>query len=67
VERAILDDDVLDEVEGTVPRTLEAWVRAQKLDAGFDEMIKTMEDCALRNELWIQIGFAWKNANDSRA
>jgi transposase InsO family protein len=54
VERAILDDDALDEVEGTVPRTLEAWVRAQKLDAGFDEMVRTMEDCALRNELWIQ-------------
>jgi hypothetical protein len=30
--RAILPDHELDEVEGTVPRTLEAWVRAQKLD-----------------------------------
>jgi hypothetical protein len=54
IERAILDDDVLDEVEGTVPRTLEAWVRAQKLDTSFEDLLKTMEDCALRNELWIQ-------------
>jgi hypothetical protein len=54
VERTALATDVLDEVEGTVPRTLEAWVRAQKLDAGFDDLLKTVEDCALRNELWIQ-------------
>ncbi len=35
VERSVLDDETLDEVEGTLPRTLEAWTRAQKLDAGF--------------------------------
>jgi hypothetical protein len=33
--RAFLPDDELDEVEGTVLRTLEAWVRAQKLGLEF--------------------------------
>jgi hypothetical protein len=52
--RAILPDHELDEVEGTVPRTLEAWVRAQKLDLEFDEVLKFVGDRALRWELWIQ-------------
>ena len=44
----------MDDVEGTVPRTLEAWVRAQKLDLTFDEFVQTVDDAALRHGLWIQ-------------
>jgi hypothetical protein len=54
VERSILDDETLDEVEGTVPRTLEAWVRAQGLDEGFVDLLERVEDKALQNGLWIQ-------------
>ncbi len=37
-----------------MPRTLEAWVRAQKMDLSFDELVQTVADNALRNGLWIQ-------------
>ncbi len=37
-----------------MPRTLEAWVRAQKLDLEFEEVLKFVGDRALRWELWIQ-------------
>jgi hypothetical protein len=53
-ERIILDNDTLDEVEGAVPRTLEAWVRAQRLDEGFPDLLQKVEDKACQNELWIQ-------------
>jgi hypothetical protein len=52
--RAILTDDDLDDVEGTVPRTLEAWMRAQKLDLAFDEFVQTVDNSALRHGLWIR-------------
>jgi transposase InsO family protein len=48
-----LDEADLEEVEGTVPRTLEAWGRAQNLDPTFPEMVQTIEDKALKDELWI--------------
>ncbi len=40
--RAILTNDDLDDVEGTIPRTLEAWVRAQKMDSEFDDFVQTV-------------------------
>jgi hypothetical protein len=49
-----LEEDDLSEVEGTVPRTIEAWSRAHKIDADFDELLKSVEDAALKDELWIQ-------------
>jgi hypothetical protein len=49
-----LEEDDLSEVEGTVPRTLEAWSRAQKMDAEFDELLKSVDDAALKDELWLQ-------------
>jgi hypothetical protein len=54
LQRAIMDDDVLDEVEGTLPRTLEAWVRVQGLDEAFPDLVKDVENSALMNGLWIQ-------------
>ncbi len=50
---APLDESDLEEVEGTVPRTLEAWGRAQSLDPTFPEMVQAIEDKALKDELWI--------------
>jgi transposase InsO family protein len=49
-----LQEDDLGEVEGTVPRTIEAWVRAQKLEDTFDLLARTVEDAGLKDELWIQ-------------
>jgi hypothetical protein len=37
-----------------VPRTYEAWIRAQKLGVSFDELVARVEDAALKAELWIQ-------------
>ncbi len=37
-----------------MPRTIEAWVRAQKMDDTFGDFAATVEDAALRDELWIQ-------------
>jgi hypothetical protein len=51
--RAILSPADLDEVEGTVPRTLESWVRAQKTDNNFDDLLQQVEDKSLRNKLWL--------------
>ncbi len=45
--------DESDEAEGTLPRTLEAWIRAQKGDETFDELLEGMPDKALKDELWI--------------
>ncbi len=51
--RAILSPDDLEEVAGDVPRTLESWVRAQKADENFEELLQAIEHKAMRNELWI--------------
>jgi hypothetical protein len=51
--RAILSPADLDEIEGTVARTLESWVRAQKTDDHFDDLLGQVEDKALKNELWL--------------
>jgi hypothetical protein len=37
-----------------VPRTIEAWARARKLDDSFGDFAANVEDTALRDELWIQ-------------
>ncbi len=42
-----------EDVEGSVPRTIESWIQAQATDATFDSLLQTMEDKALKNELWI--------------
>jgi len=44
-----LDEDV----EGTLPRTLEAWVQAQKEDPDFHDCLEEVENKAQRQELWI--------------
>ncbi len=44
----------LDEVEGALPRTLEAWVRAQQGDEAFPAMLDQIEDKALKQDLWIK-------------
>jgi hypothetical protein len=46
--------DELDDVEGAVPRTLEAWIRAQQADDGFPAMLEQIEDKAIKQELWIR-------------
>jgi transposase InsO family protein len=45
--------DEVDEAEGTLPRTLEAWIRAQERDEDFQEMLEGMQDKARKEELWI--------------
>jgi transposase InsO family protein len=45
--------DESDEAEGTLPRTLEAWIRAQKGDENFDELLEGMKDKVSKDELWI--------------
>jgi hypothetical protein len=49
-----LDADILDDVDGAVPRTLEAWARVQKLDDSFPDLLQKVENNALMNNLWIQ-------------
>jgi hypothetical protein len=46
-------DDV-EFVEGTVPRTLEAWVHGQTSDQDFTAMLDDVEDKALKQDLWIR-------------
>ena len=43
----------LEEAEGTVPRTLEAWIRAQIADPEFPELLEQVEANAQRQDLWI--------------
>jgi hypothetical protein len=50
--RPAVEDD-LEHVEGAVPRTLEAWIHAQKLDEDFPAMLEQIEHKALKNDLWI--------------
>jgi len=46
--------DDLEDVEGDVPRTLEAWIRAQQADEDFPAMLEEIEDKAFKNDLWIR-------------
>jgi hypothetical protein len=43
----------LEEAEGTVPRTLEAWIRAQIADPEFPELLEKVKARAQRQDLWI--------------
>jgi hypothetical protein len=52
-ERAILASEDVEEVAGTVPRTLESWVRAQTADEAFEMLLQSIEHKALQNGLWI--------------
>jgi hypothetical protein len=45
----------LAEAEGTVPRTLEAWIHAQQADADFPAMLDAIQDKAQRQGLWIYV------------
>ncbi len=47
------DPDSLADAEGTVPRTLEAWVQAQQACPEFQALLDTMDMTAVRHELWI--------------
>ncbi len=52
VSGAVSDD--LEDVEGDVPRTLEAWIRAQQADEDFPAMLEEIEGKAFKNDLWIR-------------
>jgi hypothetical protein len=45
----------LTEAEGTVPRTLKAWINAQQADADFPAMLDEISDKAQRQGLWIYV------------
>ena len=45
--------DDLEEVKGDVPRTLEAWIRAQQADEDFPAMLEDIEHKALKYDMWI--------------
>ena len=47
----VLED--LEDAEGTVPRTLEAWMRAQQEDPDFPTLLESMEHKAQKQSLWI--------------
>jgi hypothetical protein len=40
-------------VEGTLPRTLEAWIETQRQDPDFENCLADIEDKTQRQELWI--------------
>jgi hypothetical protein len=46
--------DESDDVEGAVPRTLEAWTRAQIDDKDFPALLETIEERDLKQDLWIR-------------
>jgi hypothetical protein len=46
--------DEAEDAEGEVPRTLEAWIRAQLADEDFPAMLEGIEDKAFKNDLWIR-------------
>jgi hypothetical protein len=46
-------EDELEIVEGSVPRTLEAWAHAQKTDEGLPLLLEQIDDKAQRSDLWI--------------
>ncbi len=37
-----------------MPRTLEAWIQAQRTDEDFEGMLQEVEDRALQHDLWIR-------------
>ncbi len=43
----------MEEVEGDVLRTLEAWIRAQQADEDFSAMLEEIEHKALKWDMWI--------------
>jgi hypothetical protein len=53
IDPSVEDDDAADEVEGTLPRTLEAWIRAQERDDQFEVTLQDIADKACRQGLWI--------------
>jgi transposase InsO family protein len=53
VHAALADEDVADEVDEALPRTLEAWIAAQGREPEFDAFLETIEDRACRQRLWI--------------
>jgi hypothetical protein len=42
-----------EDVEGALPRTLEAWIQAQKDDPNFQDCLEGIENKAQRQQLWI--------------
>jgi hypothetical protein len=42
-----------EDVEGALPRTLEAWIAAQWADSTFVDLLDTIDEKALKNDLWI--------------
>jgi hypothetical protein len=48
------DDDAADEEWGTLPRTLEAWIDAQKNDPAMQAMLEGIEHKACQQDLWIR-------------
>jgi hypothetical protein len=45
--------DLADEVDGSVPRTIESWIHAQKADVEFDDLLTMIDGKALKDDLWI--------------
>ncbi len=46
-------DNSADEVEGTLPRTLEAWIHAQTNDPDLPALLESIKHKVLRQDLWI--------------
>jgi hypothetical protein len=53
IDSPLDDSDAVDKVEGTLPRTLAAWARAQERDPAFASMLDAIEDMTCRQQLWI--------------
>ncbi len=53
IDSSLDDFDAADEVEGTLPRTLEACTRTQETDPAFASLLDAIEDKACRHQLWI--------------
>ncbi len=60
VHAAIADEDIADEVEDALPRTLETWIVAQSSAPEFGTFLETVTDKACRQQLWI---YAPENAS----
>jgi hypothetical protein len=45
--------DVSDDIDGALPRTIEAWIGAQKADTNFEALLDTIDNKAVRDGLWI--------------
>ncbi len=46
--------DESDDADGVVPRILEAWMRAQQADEDFPALFETIEEKAIKQDLWIR-------------